>query len=88
MNAAAKIVTAAFTNAEDGRSFYTRKQLEGKINAAIRRAVNAERERCVYCVCGLKYNPKLSGHDSMILRVVAAINTPAKKRPSKRKGRR
>jgi hypothetical protein len=66
------------------------KAIARRIRSAIRRAVKAERERCLYIVSrerkrvadGLEDHRYLSGN------IIQAINTPAKKRPSKRKGRR
>jgi len=58
------------------------------INRAIRRAVNAERERCCGIVVKSTEATELLTHDRMCASIIRKINTPAKNRPSKRKGRR
>jgi hypothetical protein len=63
-----------------------------RVDAAIRRAVKAERERCVKCVqdaanCKIIATSGLAAMRVMEQVAIEAINTPAK-RPSKRKGKR
>jgi hypothetical protein len=63
-----------------------------RIRLAIRRAVKAERERCVKCVqyaanCKIIATSGLAAMRVMEQVAIEAINTPAK-RPSKRKGKR
>jgi hypothetical protein len=84
-DAAAKIAATEYSN------IWPTEQaaLARKINTAIRRAVKAERERC----CGIvqrecNKDAAWNGRYAATRKIVSAINTPAKKRPSKRKGRR
>jgi hypothetical protein len=67
---AARIVLAAFTVREDGRSFYTRPQLEGRIRRAIASAVRKERERCARCAFDIRIK-ELREHSTRVGAFVA-----------------
>jgi hypothetical protein len=81
---AARIVLAAFTVREDGRSFYTRPQLEGRIRRAIASAVRKERERCVKCAEAEAVAAVNGRRFVSAYRIMGAIESKGNKRKGKR----
>ena len=69
----------------DSRSTLTETEFRGNLARAIRRAVKAERERCVKCVKAEATAAMVGKRFVSAYQIITAINTPAKKRPSRKR---
>jgi hypothetical protein len=67
---------------------WTTQRIAKAINRYAARLVKAERERCVKCAEAEATASMVGKRFVSAYQIIAAINTTAKKRPSKRKGRR
>jgi len=86
-DAAAKIADKMFQVDWDGRALHDRPASERIIRSAIRRAVKAERERCVDIILesDTPGTPGKYERRYMLEAIVEKINTPAAKRPSRKR---